>query len=229
MKVRYLGHSCVEIIGETHILIDPDYLRDPEEDVEYTLITHAHKDHIGKVAQARSRKVIASADVCEIAAQMGVPRESLMPVEPGTQIANIQVLPGYSPTNQPLYTFFYILFRQRLPEPGGTPLSYLVNDEATLLHIGDASEAPLPVKPDILCLPWRRTPLWGNRYQEALIRLAETFVAPYVLPIHYDLPHSKADPQTLRGRLRSEILDGNGWHSFHNRRLERDEDHELRD
>ena len=58
--------------------------------------------------------------------------------------------------------FFYILFRWRLPEPGGTPLSFLIEDEATVLHIGDAYEVELDLTPDILCLPWRTTPFGPN-------------------------------------------------------------------
>ncbi len=218
MKVRYLGHSCVEIIGQHHILIDPDYTRGPEPEVEYTLVTHAHKDHIGKLSEVTSGKVVASPDVCEIAVRMGVDRERMLPVSPGKQIANIQVLPGYSLVDDPVYKLFYVLFRCRKPDPGGTPLSFLIKDAATLLHIGDAHDAPLPVRPDILCLPWRRTPLWTNRYQATLIRLANQFAAPYVLPIHHDLPYSQANPQVLNGLLTAEVLDGDGWHVFQNRR-----------
>ena len=218
MKIRYLGHSCVEIIGKHHILIDPDFTRDPEPGVAYICITHAHKDHIGRVAEVPTGMILAAPDVCEIAAGMGVPRERLVPVQSGQQVANIQVLPGYSRTSDPVYTFFYVLFRRRMPDPGGTPLSFLVKDESTLLHIGDAYEAPLPVKPDILCLPWRKTPFWAERYQATLIQLANQFASPYVLPIHHDLPYSQANPQGLKGQLRAEILDGHGWYHFRQRR-----------
>jgi L-ascorbate metabolism protein UlaG (beta-lactamase superfamily) len=223
MRVRFLGHSCVEVIGQHHILIDPDFTRDPEPGVEYICITHAHKDHIGRVAEVPTGLVLAASDVCEIAAGMGVPRERLKPVVPGKQIANIQILPGYSRTNDPVYAFFYLLFRRRMPDPGGTSLSFLVKDESTLLHVGDAHEAPLPVTPDIFCLPWRKAPFQPKRYQELLIHLAVQFGAPYVLPIHHDLPHMKADPADLCGRLKAEILDGQGWHVFEHRRLVRGE------
>jgi len=48
MKIRYLGHSCVEIIGKHHILIDPDFTRDPLPDVEFICVSHAHKRSHGK-------------------------------------------------------------------------------------------------------------------------------------------------------------------------------------
>ncbi len=38
MKIRFLGHSCVEIVGKHHILIDPDFTLDPLPDVEYICV-----------------------------------------------------------------------------------------------------------------------------------------------------------------------------------------------
>jgi L-ascorbate metabolism protein UlaG (beta-lactamase superfamily) len=219
MKVRHLGHSCVEITGRHHVLIDPDFIRDPELGVEYICITHAHLDHIARVAEVPSGLVLASRDVCKIASALGVRQDRLRPVEPGRQIANVQVLPGYSRVNDPTYTFFYVLFRRRLPPPGGTPLSFLIKDEATLLHIGDAHAADLPVRPDILCLPWRRTPFGAERYREALVRMAQQFGAPYVLPVHHDMPPNDADAGELQGRVEATVLDGPGWHLFEGRRL----------
>lgn len=218
MKIRYLGHSCVEIICKHHILIDPDFTREPEPGVEYICITHAHKDHIGRVADVPGGIVLASPDVCEIAAGLGVPRERLHPVRPGEQVANIQVLPGYSRVNDPVYTFFSVLFRWRLPDPGGTPLSFLVQDEADLLHIGDAHEAPLPISPDILCLPWRTTPFGAKRYKDILIQMATRFAAPYILPIHYDLPGTEADPRELTKQMNATVLEGKGWYGFHEKK-----------
>ena len=136
------------------------------------------------------------------------------PAKPGEQIANIQVLPGYSRIDDPIYTFFYVLFRMRFPEPGGTPLSFLVQDDADLLHIGDAHEAPLSTQPDILCLPWRTTPFGPKRYKKILVQMATRFAAPYILPIHYDLSGTEADPAELKERLGVVVLDDRDWHSF---------------
>ena len=219
MKVRYLGHSCVEIIGKHHILIDPDFTREFEPDVEYILITHAHRDHIGRVNEVPDAYVLASQDVCEIVTEMGVASHRVLPVLPGYKVANIKILPGFSRSNDPVYTFFYMLFRRQFPEPGGTPLSFLIKDEATLLHIGDAHEATLSVQPDILCLPWRTTPFRSEQYKNALVRMAEQFSPPYILPIHYDLSHSQADPSEIKELLSAEVLDGFGWHRFFQNQL----------
>jgi len=45
MKVRWLGNSCVEIFGGYHILIDPNYLVEPEKTPDLVLVTHEHDDH----------------------------------------------------------------------------------------------------------------------------------------------------------------------------------------
>ncbi len=214
MKVRFLGHSCVEIVGRTHVLIDPDFVREPEPGVEFICITHAHRDHIARVAEVPTGLVVASPDVCAIAMQLGVAAERLLPVTPGFKAANIEVLPGFSAVGGFLYTFFSLLFRRRRPDPGGTPLSFLVHDDLSLLHIGDAHDVRLPVHPDILCLPWRRAPYQPEKYKARLIQLARRIAAPYVLPVHYDLPTTAADPGELRQRLAATLLDGEGWHDF---------------
>ena len=216
MKVRFLGHSCVEIIGKHHILIDPDFIDAPQPGVEYICITHAHLDHIGRAAEVSSGIVLASPDVCEVAAALGVPRERLRPVQIGEEIANIRVLPGYSPTNGPLYSIISFLFKRHWPEPSGTPLSFLIEDEASLLHNGDAHEMPHDIKPDILCLPWRKVPFRQDHYKEILLKMTNRLSPTYILPIHFDLNHSKADPMEIKRGTTARVLDPYDWHFFQN-------------
>ena len=218
MKIRYLGHSCVEILGKHHILIDPDFTHPPLPDVEFICVSHAHKDHIGKIASVSSGLILAAPDVCEIAHKMGVPASRLKPVKAGEQIENINILPGFSAVKDPMYIVVNLFIRFRLPDPGGTPLSFLIQDEADLLHIGDAHEAPLTVRPDILCLPWRTTPFGSKRYKSTVIRTAKQFDAPYILPIHFDLPGTEASPLEIRERISATVLNGENWHSFHNKK-----------
>ncbi|MFW5898493.1 MAG: MBL fold metallo-hydrolase [Candidatus Saliniplasma sp.] len=45
MKVRWLGNSCIEIFGDHHILIDPNFLVEPEKNPDLVLVTHEHDDH----------------------------------------------------------------------------------------------------------------------------------------------------------------------------------------
>jgi L-ascorbate metabolism protein UlaG (beta-lactamase superfamily) len=220
MKIRYLGHSCVEIVGRNHILIDPDFTRDPEPDVKFILITHAHKDHIAKVAEVPTGKIVASPDTCRIAANLGVSENRLCPVRPGIKIGNIMVLPGFSQVNNPVYTFFYLLFRRRMPDPGGTPLSFLVKDEATLLHIGDAHQVNLDISPDILCLPWRKTPFGPKRYKRTVVEMAKKLSPRHILPIHYDLPGTEADPRELEQWITGiNVLESDDWFTFQRSKL----------
>ena len=215
MRVRHLGHSCVEILGHNHILIDPDYTQDPEPDVKYILVSHAHLDHIARIAELPTGNVLASADVCEIAVKLGIKKDRVYPVIAGDKVGNIQILPGFSMVNDPVYSFFYMLFRWKLPEPGGTPLSFLIeDDETTLLQVGDAHEVELDITPDILCLPWRTTPFGPKRYKKALIKMVEQLSPKYILPIHYDLSGTEAAPSELIGRVNQEVLLEGKWNHF---------------
>ncbi|MFO7792918.1 MAG: MBL fold metallo-hydrolase [Candidatus Saliniplasma sp.] len=45
MKVRWLGNACVEIFGEDHVLIDPNFSVEPEKKPDLVLVTHEHDDH----------------------------------------------------------------------------------------------------------------------------------------------------------------------------------------
>jgi hypothetical protein len=164
-------------MGQHHVLIDPDFYRPPEPGVEFVSITHGHEDHLGRVAQLTSAIVLASRDVCETAHAEGVPHKRLFVVEPGERVKNIQILPGYSPTGW-LAERWARLWQRRHRLPGGTPLSFLVEDDLSLLHIGDGHRAPEGVQPDVLCLPWRRVPLGDRHYRERLIALGNRLAPP---------------------------------------------------
>jgi len=210
MKVRWLGHSCIEILGKNHILIDPDYLREPLPDIDYIFITHGHEDHLGKVAEIQASAVLTAKDVCEIARGQGVPMQRLFAVEPGDVVESVQVFPGYSSVGW-LSELWARLWGRRHRFPGGTPLSFLVEDDLSLLHIGDGVRAPEGVNPDVLCLPYRRVPFWSERFQRVLISLVEELNPRYVIPIHHDIPPWEADPEELRGRVSGEVIVPTEW------------------
>ena len=46
IKLRWLGNAALEIQGEDNIIIDPNFLADPEIKADIVLITHEHDDHI---------------------------------------------------------------------------------------------------------------------------------------------------------------------------------------
>jgi L-ascorbate metabolism protein UlaG (beta-lactamase superfamily) len=214
MKIRYLGHSCIEIIGKNHILIDPDFTREPEKGVEYILVSHAHRDHIARIAEIPTGIVVASEDVCDIAFDLGVSSDRLFPVSVGDQIENIQILPGFSMVGGLIYSLFYFLFRWRQPDPGGTPLSFFIEDETTILHIGDAHKVKLDITPDILCVPWRTTPFGPQKYKNQIATMVRKLSPKYIIPVHYDIEGTEADTSELNEITTCKILDGNGWYSF---------------
>ncbi len=213
MKVRWLGHSCIEILGKKHILIDPDYLREPLPDIDYIFITHGHEDHLGKVAEIQAGTVLAAKDVCEIARGQGVPMRRLFAVEPGDMVENVRVLPGYSSVGW-LSELWARLWGRRHKFPGGTPLSFLIEDDLSLLHIGDGHKAPQGVNPDIFCLPYRSAPFWSERFKQSLIGLTERLAPKYVIPIHFDIPPWEANPKELRGRVSGEVIVPTEWVEF---------------
>ncbi len=113
MKVQWLGHSCIEIIGQNHILIDPDCLRQPLPD---------------NAAEIQAGAVLAAKDVCEIDRGQGVPMRRLFAVEPGDVVDNVRMLVGYSSVGW-LSELWARVWGRRHEFPGGTPFSFLVEDD----------------------------------------------------------------------------------------------------
>lgn len=83
MKIRYHGHSCIEIIHEGHrLIIDPFLTGNPqatvkaeEVKVDYVLVTHGHNDHVGdtlNLLQANDATLIAPYELAVYFAQKGV-------------------------------------------------------------------------------------------------------------------------------------------------------------
>ena len=198
MKIRWLGHSCIEIIGKKHILVDPDYLVEPMPDIDYICITHGHRDHFGKVAKFETGKIIASSDVCEIARKEGVKEERLIEAKPGDKIENIRVLKGYSPTG-----FFVELIGKLMDAgsdlPGGTPLAFIIEDDLSILHLGDGLKVDGNPSVDVLCLPYMRF------MTRKAVKLANDINPKYIIPIHFDTP-SSVDPEKIRELVNTKVI-----------------------
>lgn len=89
MKVRWLGNAAVEVFGEKHILIDPNFTVEPEKEADIVLLTHEHDDHF------EGENYRSSGEDAELYA----PETSLKKfdvdgkaVEPGDTIGDIKVL-----------------------------------------------------------------------------------------------------------------------------------------
>ena len=197
MKIRWLGHSCIELIGKKHILIDPDYLSEPMPDIDYICITHGHRDHFGKAAELKTGKIIASNEVCEIAGKEGVKEERLIEAIPGDRIENIRVLKGYSPTG-----FFTELLGKLIVGndlPGGKPLSFIIEDELSILHLGDGLKVDGNPSVDICCLPYMKL------MTRKAVKLAKSINPEYIIPIHFDIPWS-TDPEKIGELVDAKVI-----------------------
>jgi len=198
MKIRWLGHSCIEIIGKNHILIDPDYLTEPMPYIDYICITHGHRDHFGKTVKLEPEKIIASSDVCEIARKEGVKEKILIEVEQRDKIDNIKILKGYSPTGF-LSELIGKLMGAGSDLPGGTPLSFFIEDELSILHLGDGLKVDGNPSVDILCLPYMRF------MTRNAIKLANGINPEYIIPIHFDTPMI-IEPEEIRKSVNAEVI-----------------------
>src|SRR5829696_1147791 len=83
MELRYLGHSCVELVdGDVRVLVDPFLTGNPKaaataEEVAPThiLLTHGHADHYGDVVEIAKRTgapVLALVEIADELSELGV-------------------------------------------------------------------------------------------------------------------------------------------------------------
>lgn len=73
MRIKFLGHACVQVQGSKTILIDPFLSGNPaaavgpnEVQADYILVTHGHGDHLGdtvEIAKRTGARVIAMVEL----------------------------------------------------------------------------------------------------------------------------------------------------------------------
>ncbi|MFQ6089299.1 MAG: MBL fold metallo-hydrolase [Candidatus Methanofastidiosia archaeon] len=131
MKIRYLGHSCIELFGKDHILIDPNFDVKPRGDIDFICVTHEHQDHFDfEKFKSLSGELLAPRTVLEMYSLSG------RKIRAGMRIANLEIHESHC-------------FRAL------ESYSFLVKDEKRLLHSGDSAKLP-DVKADIIfsaCFP----------------------------------------------------------------------------
>ncbi len=103
MKVRWLGNSCVEIIGEKHVLIDPNYLAEPEKEVELVLVTHEHGDHFDpeKFERLGVKRVVAPKATLEEYGLDGIE------AKPGMEIDGVKIFESWCWKAKGSCSYFY--------------------------------------------------------------------------------------------------------------------------
>jgi len=103
MRVRWLGNSCIEIVDGKHLLIDPNYLAEPEEDIELVLVTHEHGDHFDpeKFEKLGVKKLVAPKATLEEYSLDGIE------AKPGMEIEGIKILESWCWKAKESVSYFY--------------------------------------------------------------------------------------------------------------------------
>lgn len=193
LEIRWLGHSCIEIFGEKHIVIDPDYVIEPRSRINYICITHGHIDHMGKILNLTSGKIIASKTICNLLSTF-IDSKRLIKVEPPGKIENIEILRGSSITNESGGVGVFLenfvrplikrnLFHGQLKIEGGQPLAFIIDEGFKIFHDGDGlwRRVPLHSSIDIYCMPC--FPL----IYEKMLKIIQIMRPRYIIPIHHDV------------------------------------------
>ncbi|MBS3815255.1 MAG: MBL fold metallo-hydrolase [Hadesarchaea archaeon] len=104
MRVRWLGNACIEIFGDKRILIDPNFLVEPEKEADIVLLTHEHDDHFDKsnyFDYGKNAGLIAPETSLK---KFGVNGKSVVP---GDEFDDIRVLESNCWNSEESVSYFY--------------------------------------------------------------------------------------------------------------------------
>ncbi|KXB08331.1 Zn-dependent hydrolase [candidate division MSBL1 archaeon SCGC-AAA385D11] len=104
MRVRWLGNACIEMFGEKHVLIDPNFTTEPERKADLVLLTHEHDDHFSKEDYKKF-----SADACFAAPRASLEKFDLKgrAVKPGDKIDGVEVFESDCWKSKESVSYFY--------------------------------------------------------------------------------------------------------------------------
>jgi L-ascorbate metabolism protein UlaG (beta-lactamase superfamily) len=210
MDIRFLGHSCFELIeGDTRVLIDPFLSGNPKaassaDEVEPThiLLTHGHPDHYGDVEDIAKRTgapVVAIAEVASELSDAGV--ENVFDPNLGGTVKFdwgwVKLVPAWHTSTTPKGV-------------ANVPAGLLIGiGGKTVYHLGDTalfSDLKLiahrgnPIDVALMCI--------GGHY--TMDRLDAVVAAEYVeagtvIPCHYDtFPVIETDAQAFKSDVESQ-------------------------
>jgi L-ascorbate metabolism protein UlaG (beta-lactamase superfamily) len=210
MDIRFLGHSCFELIeGDTRVLVDPFLTGNPKaaasaDEVEPThiLLTHGHPDHYGDIEDIAKRTgvpVVAIAEIANELSDAGVENVS-DPNLGGTVKFDwgwVKLVPAWHTSTTPKGT-------------PNVPAGLLIGiGGKTVYHLGDTalfSDLKLiahrgnPIDVALMCI--------GGHY--TMDRLDAVVAAEYVeagtvIPCHYDtFPVIETDAQAFKSEVESQ-------------------------
>ncbi len=176
MRVKWLGNACLEIIGDRHIVIDPNYEIEPKGKADIVLVTHEHDDHFS--AQ--------DYEECGSTADLFAPKTTLDKigmdggiVQPGDEVDGIKVLESWCWGSEESVSYFY----------------------RGLLHAGDSARFP-DVEQGVKAAFSACFPDYYNEYLSSFKRIDPEIVVPF----HYDPSEDQEDADNLVKWLHEESI-----------------------
>jgi L-ascorbate metabolism protein UlaG (beta-lactamase superfamily) len=210
VEIRFLGHSCFELIeGDTRVLVDPFLTGNPKaavaaDDVEPThlFLTHGHADHYGDVeaiAKRTSAQVVAIAEIADELTDAGV--ENVTDPNIGGTVTFdwgwVKLTPAWHTSTTP---------KGQVNVPAGLLIQI---GGTTVYHLGDTalfSDLKLvagrgdPIDVALMCI--------GGHYtmdRIDAVTAAEFVGASTVIPCHYNtLPAIETDAEAFKADVESQ-------------------------
>jgi len=127
LAIRWLGNSCIEIKNRKHILIDPNFIAEPEGVADMILITHEHDDHFSPRAISYGKRIFAPKPAIKT---FNIQAEE---VREGMKIENVLVVKSFCWKSE--YS-----------------VGYLIEDEFKILHLGDSFKS-MGIETDLIFTP----------------------------------------------------------------------------
>ena len=198
MKVKFLGHACVEIDGSKRIYIDPFLTDNPAAAIEwqkidkadFIMVTHDHADHIGDtvaIAKKTGAVVCSTHEIAtDLAEKQGLTTE-------GMNIGGTIDLSGVK---------VHMVNAQHTSESGHVVGFVLELDGKTIYHPGDTGLfGDMKLIGDFFDIDLAFLPI-GDRYTMGIpsaVKAVEFLRPAKVVPMHYNTwPLIEADPEEFK-------------------------------